>query len=136
MFSGSVDDGQCYNHQPLISYLHQVTIVYHKVQVNIVCVQVLQRSLDPFGHDMMPSIVQLCGQPYLFPGNPGVFNALPNLLLVAICQCGVDVTVAFLQRDFDRVADFVGRALPGAETNGWDFIASIEGKGLPEGGEN
>ena len=84
---------------------------------------------------MMPCIIQLGSQPYLFSWNTRVFDPLPHLFLVAICQCSVDVAVAFLQRDFDRVADFVGCALPGPETNGWDLVASVEGEGLPEGRE-
>ena len=84
---------------------------------------------------MMPCIVQLGSQPYLFSWNARVFDPLPHLFLVAIFQGSVDVAISFVQRDFDSVADFAGCALPGPETNGWDLVAGAEGEGLPEGRE-
>ncbi len=78
----------------------------------------------------MPSIVKFRGQPYLVSWNAGVFDALPNLGLIAIRQSGVDVTVSFLKCDFDGIADFVRLALPCPEANGWDFGTSVESEGL------
>ena len=45
---------------------------------------------------MMPRIIQLGGQPYLFSWNSRVFDALTHFLLVAICKRGIDVPVPFL----------------------------------------
>lgn len=41
------------------------------------------------------------------------------------------MSVPFLEREFDSITDFVGLALPGAETNGGDLVASVEGEGFP-----
>lgn len=52
-------------------------------------------------------------------------------MLIPVRQCGVDMSVPFLERDFDSIADFVGLALPSAEANGWNLVASVEGEGFP-----
>lgn len=51
-------------------------------------------------------------------------------MLVPVGKRSVDVSVAFLERNFDSVANFVGFALPGAQTDGWDFVAGVEGEGF------
>lgn len=49
-------------------------------------------------------------------------------MLVPVGERGIDVSVAFLKRNFDGVANFVGLALPSAKADGWDLVASVEGK--------
>ena len=52
-------------------------------------------------------------------------------MLVPVRQRGVDMSVAFVEGDFDSIADLVGLALPGAKANSWNLVASVEGEGLP-----
>ena len=80
---------------------------------------------------MMPGIVELGSDPDLAPGDAGVFDSLPNLLFVAIGQCGINVAISGLQRNFDNVCDFIGLTLPCSQTDGWNLIAGIKGKGFP-----
>ena len=42
---------------------------------------------------MMPRIIQLGRQPYLFPRHPGVFDALSDFVLVCVREGRVDVAV-------------------------------------------
>jgi len=41
------------------------------------------------------------------------------------------MSVALLQSDPNGVTDFIGFALPGAETNCWGFVAGVQSKGFP-----
>ena len=78
----------------------------------------------------MPGIIQFGRQPYLLPGNTGIFDALSNFMLVPIGEGCIDVSVAFLESDLDGVTNFVRFALPGAKADGWDLIARVEGEGF------
>lgn len=49
-------------------------------------------------------------------------------MLIPISERGIDMTVAFSQRNFDSITHFVGFALPGAEADGWNLVASVETK--------
>lgn len=41
------------------------------------------------------------------------------------------MAVALLQGDLDGLADLVGLGLPGAQANGGDLVARVEGEGFP-----
>ena len=116
----------------VISYrLHQPNaIAHHQIQINIVRSQTLQTTLDAFTNNMMPCVIQLGRQPYLFSGNSRIFDPLPHFMLVPVCERGIDMAIAFLQRNSDGVTDLVGLALPGAKTDGWDLVASAESEGF------
>jgi hypothetical protein len=43
------------------------------------------------------------------------------------------MSVALLQSDPNGVTDFIGFALPGAETNCWNFVAGVQSEGFPRG---
>ena len=102
----------------------------HEIQVNVVNAQALQRGLDALFDALMPWVVQLGSDPDLLTWDAGVLDSLANLVLVAVRQCGVDVAVTFLESDLDGIANFVGLRLPGAETDGWNLRARVEGEGL------
>ena len=80
---------------------------------------------------MMPRIIQLGRQPYLLSWNPGVFDSLPNFMLVSIGKGGINVTISFLESNPDGVTYFVRLALPRAKTDSWDLVASIQSEGFP-----
>ena len=105
-------------------------MAYHEVQIHIVCPQTLQTALNAFLNSMMPRIVQLRRQPYVFPWNTRVFDPLPHFMLIRVGERSIDVSVAFLKGNLDGVANLIGLALPGAKADGWDLIASIESKGF------
>jgi hypothetical protein len=55
-------------------------------------------------------------------------------VLVAVGESSVDVAVALQQGVLDGLAHFIGLGLPGAQTDGGDLVAGVEGVGLPVGG--
>ena len=79
---------------------------------------------------MMPRIIQFGRQPYLFSWDTGVFDPLPNFMLIPISKRSIDMTISLLKSNLDRVAHFVGLALPCAQTDGWNLVAGIEGEGF------
>jgi hypothetical protein len=59
-------------------------------------------------------VPQLAGDEDLFSRHSAVFDPLPDLILVAVDQSGVDVTIPVLQSERDRRADLPWFGLPGA----------------------
>ena len=104
---------------------------HHQIQINIIRPQTLQTALNALAHNMMPRIVQLGCQPYIFSRNTRIFDPLPNFVLVSISKRGINVTVSLLESNLDRVTHFVGLALPRAKTDSWDLVAGIEGESFP-----
>ena len=76
----------------------------------------------------MPRIVQFSRQPYFSSWDTRVFDPLPDFVLVPIGKCGIDMSVAFLKGNLDGITNLVGFALPGAKSNGWYFVPSVQGK--------
>lgn len=103
----------------------------HQVQVDVVDAQVLEGGVDAVLDAVVPGVVQLGGNPDLLAGDAGVLDALANLGLVAVGEGGVDVPVALEQGVLDGLTDFVGLGLPGAQADGGDLVARVEGVGLP-----
>lgn len=99
---------------------------HHQVKINVVNAQTLQRAVDTLFDALVPRIVELGGDPNLLARHARVFDALTNLLLVAISQSSVDVAVASLEGSLDSAADLAGLRLPCSETNRWNLCASIE----------
>jgi hypothetical protein len=99
---------------------------YHKVQVDVVKAQALQRAVDTLLHALVPWVVELGGDPDLLTRNAGILDALTNLLLVAICQGSVNVAVASLEGRLDSVANLTRLGLPCSKTNSGDLGASVE----------
>jgi hypothetical protein len=56
----------------------------HEVQVDVVCLQVLQRGCDALVDALVPGVIELGGDPDLLAGNARVNDALADLCLVAI----------------------------------------------------
>jgi hypothetical protein len=52
-------------------------------------------------------------------------------VFVAVGESCVDVAVARQQGVLDGLAHFIGLGLPGAQANGGDLVARVEGVGLP-----
>ena len=73
----------------------------------------------------MPGVVELCRQEDFGARNAGLFDAEADFVLVAVGECGVDVTVASLQCGFDCCCYFVRLTLPGTKTDGWDGTAGV-----------
>jgi len=99
---------------------------YHEVEVNIVNTQTLKRAVNAVFHAFMPRIIQLSSYPYLLAGDTRVFDALANLLLVAVGKSGVDVSVSSLESGLDCLANLTRLRLPCPKTDSWDLCASVE----------
>lgn len=102
-----------------------------QVEIDVVDIQVLQRGGKAILHAVVPGVVQLGGDPDLVAGNAGVLDALADLMFVAIGESSVDVAVALQQGVLDGLAHFIGLGLPGAQADGGDLVARVEGVGLP-----
>lgn len=103
---------------------------YHQVQVDIVKAERLQRRLNALFDPLVPGVVELGGNPNLFTGNTRVLDSLADLMLVSVRQCGINVSVALLQRHLDSLAHFVGLRLPGTEAHSGHLSPGVEGEGL------
>ena len=79
----------------------------HQVQVNVVRVQRLQRRGDTLLDHVVPRIVELRGNPDLISGNTAVLDPLPNFVLIAVCECCVNVAVPSIEGCFYSTADFL-----------------------------
>lgn len=101
----------------------------HKVQINVIQPQVLQRRVNGLGHALVPGVVELGGDPDVGAGHAGVADGGADLGLVAVGEGGVDVAVAVGEGGEDGVVDLVGGRLPGAEADGGDFGTGVELEG-------
>jgi hypothetical protein len=81
---------------------------YHEVQVNVVEAKALERRGNTLLDLLVPWVVQLCSDPDLLTGNAGVFDALTDLLLVAVGKSGIDVAVTTLKSGLYCIADLTG----------------------------
>jgi hypothetical protein len=78
----------------------------------------------------VPRVVELSGDPDLLTGNTRILDSLADLMLVSVGQCGINVSVALLQRHLDSLPYFVGLRLPGTEAHRGHLSPGVEGKGL------
>ena len=67
-----------------------------QVEVDVVSVKRLERGRDALFDALVPRVVKLGGDPDLLTRHAGVLDALAHLVLVAVRQRGVNVTVAGL----------------------------------------
>jgi len=67
----------------------------HEVQIQVLCLQVLDGLLTSISDTPMVGVVQLAGDPNILPGHfallEDVGKALANHVLVAICRRTIDV---------------------------------------------
>lgn len=80
---------------------------------------------------MMPGIIELGSDPDLAPRDAGVLDSLADLFFIAVGQCGINVAIPGLQRNFDSMRYLVRSALPCSKTDGWNLIAGVKGEGFP-----
>jgi hypothetical protein len=120
----------------------------HKVKINVVGLEVLERRGNALFNALVPWVVELGGDPDFLTRHTRVLDTETNLGLVAVGESSVNVTVASEESSLDGFADLVGLGLPCTETNSWDFGSlsnvswsaflvtlssitySVEGKGL------
>lgn len=102
----------------------------NQVQVDIVGAELGQRVVERRGDALVVDVEELGGQPDLVARHARVLDARADLGLVAVGGRRVDVAVAGLEGGLDGGGDLVGLGLPGAEANGGDLVARVEGKGL------
>jgi hypothetical protein len=130
-------------------FRHRGARPVHEVQINVVCLEVLERAGDSLFDALVPGVVQLGGDPNLFTGNTGVDDPLANLGLVAICQGAgtvvrvssgtrgnlddvrVNMAVASEEGVLDGYANFVGLGLPGAQADTRHLRASVQSEHSP-----
>ena len=89
----------------------------HKVKVDVVGLEVLERRGDALFDALVPWVVKLGGDPDLLTGDTRVLDTETNFGLVAVGEGGVDVTVASEESGLDGFANLVGLGLPGTETD-------------------
>jgi hypothetical protein len=80
----------------------------HKIQVNIVCLQVLERRGYALFNTLVPGIVQLGGDPNVLARHTRVLDAETDLSLVAVGQSSVNVAVASEESGLDGFANLIG----------------------------
>lgn len=106
----------------------------HEVQVEVVGLQVLEGLAEALGDALVPGVVELRRQPDLGPGHARGLNPVADLLLVAVGEGRVDVSVACPEGRLNGVLDLVGLGLPCSQAQGWDLGARVQGVGLTGGG--
>lgn len=80
----------------------------HKVQVNVVNTEVLERRGDALFDTLVPWVVKLGCDPNLLTGDTRVLDSLTDLGLVAVCESGIDVAVTSEESSLDGLTDLVG----------------------------
>jgi hypothetical protein len=90
----------------------------HKVKVDIVGLEVLERRGDTLFDALVPGVVKLGGDPDLLAGDTRVLDTETDLSLVAVGESSVNVTVTSEESGLDSLANLVGLGLPGTETDG------------------
>jgi hypothetical protein len=89
----------------------------HKVKVDVVGLEVLERRGDALFDALVPGVVELGGDPDLLTGDTRVLDTETNLSLVAVGEGSVNVTVTSEESGLDSFANLVGLGLPGTETD-------------------
>lgn len=105
-----------------------------QVQVDVVGLQGGQRVGQGLGHALVVGVVELGGQPDVGAGDARGAQAGADLGLVAVGGGRVEVAVAAAQGGLDGGLDLVGLGLPGAQADGGDLGARVEGVGFAGGG--
>lgn len=101
----------------------------HKIQIQVIRLQRLQGRSQPLSDVLVPWVIKLGGEPDVLARDARGLDAVADLLLVAVGVGSVDVAVAGAQGGFNGDGDLVGLGLPGAEADGGDLIARVEGDG-------
>jgi len=88
-------------------------------QVQIVDAEIVEARLDGVDHVVVPEVraPHLRGEKQLLPGNVGGVDRPSHGGLVLVHLCGVDVSVAEVQRGPDRVDTRLPLVLPGSEAD-------------------
>lgn len=81
----------------------------------------------------MRIIPQLTRNEDLFSRHACFLDPVTDFGFVPVYGCTVDVSIAALEGNFNRVLDFEGFGLPGAEAHGGDAGACVEGEVCWEG---
>jgi len=89
----------------------------HKVKVDVVGLEILERRGDALFDALMPGVVKLGGDPDLFTRDTRVLDTETDLSLVAVGEGSINVTVASEESGLDGFANLVGLGLPGTETD-------------------
>lgn len=103
---------------------------HHKIEVDVVNAEALQRALNAFFDPLVPRVVEFGGDPNFFARDARVLDALANLVLIAIRQSSVDVSITRLQSSFHGLADLVGLGLPGAQADSGHLCTRVKGDSL------
>ena len=102
----------------------------HEIQVHIVGVHVLEGGANALANALVPRIVEFGRQPDLVAGNSRGLDAEPDFLFICIAESSVNVAIPTGEGGLNRGLDLGRGGLPGAETDGRDFVSSIESKRL------
>lgn len=94
------------------TYWHKADGPVHKVEVEVVCSECVECLLKTLGGIRLVRVPQLARDEDLLPGHARVLDALPDLVLVHVDECCVNVAVSVLKSDRDRVAYLARRRLP------------------------
>ena len=70
--------------------------IYDKVEIHIICAQVLQRLVYCLLDTVMPSIIELGCHPDVFARYARILDALAHFGLVLICEGGIYVAITYL----------------------------------------
>jgi len=101
---------------------------YHKVQVNIVDTQRLQRGGNAVFDAVVPWVVQLSRNPDFLARDTGILDSLANLMFIAIRKSSIDMSIPLLQSNFYSFAHLIGLGLPGSEADGGHLGPGVEGE--------
>lgn len=103
----------------------------HKVEVDIVNTERLQRRGDSLRNALVPGVVELGGDEDLFTGDTGGADSSSDFGFVSIGKGGVDVTISSAEGVLDGLLDGAGLGLPGSQSDEGDGSTGVEGVGLP-----
>jgi len=100
----------------------------HQEQIDIFGAQIREGLVQRTLHILWPvlRVPQLPSDEDILPLDTTLLYSHPNLGLISIDGCAIDVTISRLQGDLDGFLDLVRSGLPCAKAHGWYFCPGIE----------
>lgn len=101
-----------------------------QVEVDVVDAELGEGVVEGRGDALVVVVEELGGEPDLVARHARRLDAGADLGLVAVGRGRVDVAVTGLERGLDSRLHLVRLRLPGAEADGGDLVARVEGKSV------
>lgn len=100
----------------------------HEIKINIISTEILECLVQSRFNIFrcVLGVPKFASDENVLSRHSGPPDTFADLGFVAVDGCAINVSVPFLQSNFNCSLDLMRSSLPGSKANGWDFGAGVE----------